>query len=258
VYLSAEEEDDAKIAQADVPLDEKGNFTEEKIRSRQTGDFPILDKAEVEYMDVAPNQIVGLSASLIPFLEHDDANRALMGSNMQRQGVPLLRPEVPIVGTGLEAKAARDARIQITATGEGVVEYVDANEIHVRYKRSETQRLISFDDDLVVYKLTKYSKTNQSTCINLKPHVVKGQAVKLGDFLTDGYATKDGELALGRNLRVAFMPWKGYNFEDAIVINEKVVREDWFTSIHIDEYELEVRDTKLRGRRTYTRYTKCK
>jgi DNA-directed RNA polymerase subunit beta len=245
VYLSAEEEDLAKIAQADVPLDEKGNFIGDKVKSRQTGDFPILDKGEVEFMDVASNQIVGLSASLIPFLEHDDANRALMGSNMQRQGVPLLRPEVPIVGTGIEAKAARDARIQITATGDGVVEYVDANEIHVRYKRSETQRIISFDDDLVVYKLTKYAKTNQSTCINLKPHVVKGQVVKHGEFLTDGYATKDGELALGRNLTVAFMPWKGYNFEDAIVINEKVVREDWFTSIHIDEYELEVRDTKL-------------
>lgn len=245
VYLSAEEEDEAKIAQADVPLDEKGQFVEDKIRSRQTGDFPILDKQDVEYMDIAPNQIVGLSASLIPFLEHDDANRALMGSNMQRQGVPLLRPENPIVGTGLEAKAARDARIQITAKGDGVVEFVDANEIHVRYKRSETERLISFEDDLVVYKLTKYAKTNQSTCMNLKPHVVKGQSVKKGDFLTDGYATKDGELALGRNLRVAFMPWKGYNFEDAIVINEKVVREDWFTSIHIDEYELEVRDTKL-------------
>jgi DNA-directed RNA polymerase subunit beta len=245
IYLSAEEEDEAKIAQADVELDAKGNFVEDKIRSRQTGDFPVLDKEEVEYMDVAPNQIVGLSASLIPFLEHDDANRALMGSNMQRQGVPLLRPEVPIVGTGLEAKAARDARIQITATGDGVVEYVDANEIHVRYKRSETHRLISFNDDLVVYKLTKYTKTNQSTSMNLRPHVVKGQTVKLGDFLTDGYATNDGELALGRNLRVAFMPWKGYNFEDAIVINEKVVREDWFTSVHIDEYELEVRDTKL-------------
>jgi len=196
IYLSAEEEDDAKIAQADVPLDEKGNFIGDKVKSRMTGDFPILDKAEVEYMDVASNQIVGLSASLIPFLEHDDANRALMGSNMQRQGVPLLRPEVPIVGTGIEAKAARDARIQITATGDGVVEYVDANEIHVRYKRTETQRLISFDDDLVVYKLTKYSKTNQSTCINLKPHVVKGQTVKAGDFLTDGCATKDGEMAL--------------------------------------------------------------
>jgi DNA-directed RNA polymerase subunit beta len=245
VYLSAEEEDDAKIAQADVPLDDKNMFVEDRIRSRQTGDFPILEKQDVEYMDIAPNQIVGLSASLIPFLEHDDANRALMGSNMQRQGVPLLRPENPIVGTGLEGKAARDARIQITAKGDGVVEFVDANEIHVRYKRSETERLISFEDDLVVYKLTKYAKTNQSTCMNLKPHVVKGQSVKKGDFLTDGYATKDGELALGRNLRVAFMPWKGYNFEDAIVINEKVVREDWFTSIHIDEYELEVRDTKL-------------
>jgi DNA-directed RNA polymerase subunit beta len=168
-----------------------------------------------------------------------------MGSNMQRQGVPLLRPEVPIVGTGLEAKAARDARIQITADGEGTVEYVDANEIHVRYQRSETDRLISFNDDLKVYKITKFAKTNQSTCMNLKPCVVKGQKVKLGDFLTDGYATKDGELALGRNLRVAFMPWKGYNFEDAIVISEKVVRDDWFTSLHIDEYELEVRDTKL-------------
>ena len=209
------------------------------------GDFPILDKQEVEYMDVAPNQIVGLSASLIPFLEHDDANRALMGSNMQRQAVPLIRPEVPVVGTGLEGKAARDARIQIHADGNGVVEFVDANEIHVRYDRNDIDRLISFNDDLQVYKLTKFIKTNQATCINLRPAVKKGQKVKKGDFLTEGYATKDGELALGRNLQVAFMPWKGYNFEDAIVISEKVVREDLFTSIHIDEYELEVRDTKL-------------
>jgi DNA-directed RNA polymerase subunit beta len=244
-YLSAEEEDEAKIAQANVPLDEKGNFIEEKVKSRQTGDFPILDREEVEYMDVAPNQIVGLSASLIPFLEHDDANRALMGSNMQRQAVPLIRPEVPIVGTGLEGKAARDARIQIHAEGNGVVEYVDANEIHVRYDRNDKARLVSFEDDLKVYTLTKYKKTNQSTSITLKPCVRKGQKVKEGDFLTEGYATKDGELALGRNLKVAFMPWKGYNFEDAIVINEKVVRDDWFTSVHIDEYELEVRDTKL-------------
>ncbi len=244
-FLSAEEEDLAKIAQANVPMDDKGNFLEEKIKSRQTGDFPILDAGEVEYMDVAPNQIVGLSASLIPFLEHDDANRALMGSNMQRQAVPLIIPQVPIVGTGLEAKAARDARIQIHAEGNGVVEYVDADHIHVRYDRGDKERLVSFEDDLKIYTLTKYKKTNQSTSMTLRPSVRKGQKVKLGDFLTEGYATQDGELALGRNLKVAFMPWKGYNFEDAIVINEKVVREDWFTSVHIDEYELEVRDTKL-------------
>jgi DNA-directed RNA polymerase subunit beta len=244
-FLSAEEEDTAKIAQANIEMDAKGNFVEDKIKSRQTGDFPILDKTEVEYMDVAPNQIVGLSASLIPFLEHDDANRALMGSNMQRQAVPLIKPEVPIVGTGLEAKAARDARIQVHADGEGVVEFVDANEIHVRYKRNETQQLVSFDEDLIIYKLTKFVRTNQETCINLRPAVVKGQKVSEGDFLTEGYATKGGELALGRNMKVAFMPWKGYNFEDAIVISEKVVKEDLFTSIHISEFEIEVRDTKL-------------
>ena len=244
-YLSAEEEDTARIAQSNTPLTEKGEFAEDKVVSRETGDFPILDKADVQYMDVAPNQIVGLSASLIPFLEHDDANRALMGSNMQRQAVPLIRPEVPIVGTGLEGKAARDARIQIHADGDGVIEFVDANEIHVRYNRNDLDRLVSFNEDLIVYKLTKFIKTNQSTCINLRPAVKKGQKVKKGDFLTEGYATKDGEIALGRNLQVAFMPWKGYNFEDAIVISERVVREDLFTSIHIDEYELEVRDTKL-------------
>ena len=244
-YLSAEEEDSARIAQSNAPLNEKGEFAQDKVVSRETGDFPILDKADVQYMDVAPNQIVGLSASLIPFLEHDDANRALMGSNMQRQAVPLLRPEVPIVGTGLEGKAARDARIQIHADGDGVIEFVDANEIHVRYNRNDLDRLVSFNEDLIVYKLTKFIKTNQSTCINLRPAVKKGQKVKKGDFLTEGYATKDGEIALGRNLQVAFMPWKGYNFEDAIVISERVVREDLFTSIHIDEYELEVRDTKL-------------
>ena len=244
-FLSAEEEDEAKIAQANAPLNDKGEFVNEKVASRQTGDFPILDKTEVEFMDVAPNQIVGLSASLIPFLEHDDANRALMGSNMQRQAVPLIRPDVPIVGTGLEAKAARDARIQIHSDGNGIVEYVDANEIHVRYDRDETEKLVSFEEDLKVYKLTKFIKTNQETCINLKPAVKKGQKVKKGDFLTEGYATQNGELALGKNLKVAFMPWKGYNFEDAIVISERVVREDLFTSVHISEYELEVRDTKL-------------
>jgi DNA-directed RNA polymerase subunit beta len=244
-FLSAEEEDTAKIAQSNSPLNDKAEFSFDKVVSRQTGDFPILDKGEVEFMDVAPNQIVGLSASLIPFLEHDDANRALMGSNMQRQAVPLIRPEVPIVGTGLEGKAARDARIQLHSEGDGVIEFVDANEIHVRYNRNEMDRLVSFNEDLIVYKLTKFIKTNQSTCINLRPAVKKGQKVKKGDFLTEGYATKDGEVALGRNLQVAFMPWKGYNFEDAIVISERVVREDLFTSVHIDEYELEVRDTKL-------------
>ena len=244
-FLSAEEEDTAKIAQANIALDKDGNFVEDRIISRETGDFPILDRNDVEYMDVAPNQIVGLSASLIPFLEHDDANRALMGSNMQRQAVPLLRPEVPIVGTGLEAKAARDARVQLTASGDGVVEFVDANEIHVRYERNSEQRHVSFDDDLHKYKLTKFIKTNQSTSINHKPAVKKGQVVKEGDFLTEGYAVKDGELALGRNLKVAFMPWKGYNFEDAIVISEKIASEDMFTSVHIEEFELEVRDTKL-------------
>jgi DNA-directed RNA polymerase subunit beta len=244
-FLSAEEEDLAKIAQANSPLNEKGEFADEKIVSRQTGDFPILERSEVEYMDVAPNQIVGLSASLIPFLEHDDANRALMGSNMQRQAVPLIRPQVPIVGTGLEGKAARDARVQILADGEGIVEYVDGNEIHVRYDRNDTDRLVSFEDDLKIYTLTKFIKTNQETSITQKPAVKKGQRVKQNDFLSEGYAVKDSELALGRNLKVAFMPWKGYNFEDAIVINEKVVREDLFTSIHISEYELEVRDTKL-------------
>ena len=244
-YLSAEEEDSAKIAQSNSEIDGDGHFVEERIVSRETGDFPVLDKSEVEYMDVAPNQIVGLSASLIPFLEHDDANRALMGSNMQRQAVPLILPEAPVVGTGLEGKAARDARIQIHAEGNGVVEYVDSREIHVRYDRNDLDRLISFEDDLVVYKLTKFVKTNQSTSIILRPAVKKGQQVKKGDFLTEGYATKDGELALGRNLQVAFMPWKGYNFEDAIVISEKAVKDDLFTSIHIEEYELEVRDTKL-------------
>ena len=190
-FLSAEEEDTGKDRPGKLTLDEKGNFVEEKIVSRETGDFPILDKTDVEYMDVAPNQIVGLSASLIPFLEHDDANRALMGSNMQRQAVPLIRPDVPIVGTGLEGKAARDARIQIHSEGNGIVEYVDANEIHVRYNRNEDQKLVSFEDDLRIYRLTKFIKTNQETAINLKPAVKKGQQVKEGDFLTEGYATQE-------------------------------------------------------------------
>ena len=195
-------------------------------------------------MDVAPNQIASIAASLIPFLEHDDANRALMGSNMQRQAVPLLRPEAPIVGTGLEGLVARDSRVLINAEGDGVVEYVDALEITIRYSRKETEKLISFEDDIKTYNLIKFQKTNQNTCINLKPIVIKGQKVKRGQVLCEGYATQSGELALGRNLQVAFMPWKGYNFEDAIVISERVIREDIFTSIHVDEYSLEVRDTK--------------
>ncbi len=200
---------------------------------------------QLDYMDVAPNQIASISASLIPFLEHDDANRALMGSNMMRQAVPLLRPESPIVGTGLERRVAKDSRILINAEGAGVVEYVDANKITIKYDRTEEERMVSFDSDEVSYNLIKFRKTNQGTCINLKPIVKRGDRVTEGQVLCEGYATQKGELALGRNMKVAFMPWKGYNFEDAIVISEKVVREDIFTSIHIDEYSLDVRDTKL-------------
>ena len=244
-FLSAEEEDLVKIAQSNIGLDEKGNFTSNKIKSRFQGDFPILDPSEVQYMDVAPNQIVGVSASLIPFLEHDDANRALMGSNMQRQAVPLLKPQAPIVGTGLEAKVAVDSRNLINAERDGVVEYVDANQIIIKYDRTEEEKLVSFRDDKVTYHLPKFLKTNQSTCINLKPIIKKGQRVSKGQILCEGFATQGGELALGANLKVAFMPWKGYNFEDAIVISERVVRDDVFTSIHVEEFELEVRDTKL-------------
>src|SRR5574338_655163 len=244
-FLSAIEEGQYVIAQANAELDGGGRFTNDIVSCRHKNEFTLSTPDRIEYMDVAPAQIVSVAASLIPFLEHDDANRALMGSNMQRQAVPLIVPQAPFVGTGLEGKAARDARIQIHADGDGVVEFVDANEIHVRYERDEAQKLVSFEDDLKIYRLTKFMKTNQETCINLRPAVKKGQRVKNGDFLTEGYATKDGELALGRNLKVAFMPWKGYNFEDAIVISEKVVKEDLFTSIHISEYETEVRDTKL-------------
>lgn len=244
-FLSAEEEDNKVIAQSNAPISEKGNFLNDKVKTRHHGDFPISEPNQIEYMDVAPNQIVGVSASLIPFLEHDDANRALMGSNMQRQSVPLVKPESPIVGTGLEAKVAKDSEVLINAEGNGVVEYVDANEIIIKYDKSEQEKLVSFDDDKKSYKLTKFKKTNQNTCINLNPIVKKGDKVVKGQVLCEGYATQGGELALGRNLQVAFMPWKGYNFEDAIVISEKVVREDLFTSIHIEEYQLEVRDTKL-------------
>jgi DNA-directed RNA polymerase subunit beta len=244
-YLSAEGEDYMKIAQANAGLDEQGAFTTDRIKSREHGDFPVLSGEEVEYMDVAPNQIVGVSASLIPFLENDDANRALMGSNMQRQAVPLLKPASPIVGTGLEGKVARDSRMLINAEGEGVVEYVDANEIVIRYDRSEEDSLVSFEDARKTYTLIKFRRTNQGTNINLKPIVRKGDRVSKGQILCDGYATEKGELALGQNLKVAFMPWKGYNYEDAIVLSERVVREDIFTSLHIEHFEIDVRDTKL-------------
>ena len=244
IYLTAEEEDTKVIAQANADVDEKGVFADQKVKARFEGDFPIVDPKDIHLVDVAPNQIASIAASLIPFLEHDDANRALMGSNMQRQAVPLLRPQAPIVGTGLEGHVVRDSRVLINAEYSGTVEYVDANEIHIRCVRTNDEKLVSFDDDLKVYRLTKFQKTNQNTCINLKPIVKKGDKVKAGQVLCEGYATQGGELALGRNMKVAFMPWKGYNFEDAIVISERVVREDIFTSLHIDEYSLEVRDTK--------------
>ncbi|MCH4551306.1 MULTISPECIES: DNA-directed RNA polymerase subunit beta [Aestuariibaculum] len=245
IYLSAEEEEGKLIAQATVKVDNDGKILHDKVIARMEGDFPVIEPEHIHYTDVAPNQISSISASLIPFLEHDDANRALMGSNMMRQAVPLLLPESPIVGTGLERQVASDSRVLINAEGNGEVLYVDANEIQIRYERTEDEAKVSFDSDVKTYQLVKYRKTNQGTSINLKPIVVKGDVVKKGQVLCEGYATQKGELALGRNMKVAFMPWKGYNFEDAIVISERVVREDIFTSIHIDEYSLEVRDTKL-------------
>ncbi len=244
-YLSAEEEEEKLIAQANIPMTETGDITSDKVIARMEGDFPVIDPANVNYADVAPNQIASISASLIPFLEHDDANRALMGSNMMRQAVPLLRVDAPIVGTGLERQVASDSRVLINAEGSGVVEYVDAQKITIKYDRTDEQRMVSFDGDSKTYDLIKFRKTNQGTSINLKPIVRVGDKVTKGQVLCQGYATENGELALGRNMKVAFMPWKGYNFEDAIVISEKVVRDDIFTSIHIDEYSLEVRDTKL-------------
>ena len=244
-YLSAEEEENKLIAQSNINVDKSGKILDKKVIARQEGDFPLTQPANVHYTDVAPNQIASISASLIPFLEHDDANRALMGSNMMRQAVPLLLPQSPIVGTGLEKQVASDSRVLINAEADGVVEYVDANEITIKYSRNKNEVLTSFDSDTVTYKLTKFKKTNQGTCVNLKSIVSKGDKVSKGQVLCEGYATNNGELALGRNIQVAFMPWKGYNFEDAIVISEKVVRDDVFTSIHIDEYSIEVRDTKL-------------
>ena len=245
IYLSAEEEEDKLIAQAHIDIADDGTINTEKVIARMEGDFPVVESKDIHYTDVAPNQISSISASLIPFLEHDDANRALMGSNMMRQAVPLMRAESPIVGTGLERQVASDSRVLINAEGAGIIEYVDANEITIKYDRTEDQQLVSFDGDSKTYKLIKFRKTNQSTSINLKPIVQKGDRVEKGQVLCQGYATQAGELALGRNMKVAFMPWKGYNFEDAIVISEKVVRDDIFTSIHIDEYSLQVRDTKL-------------
>jgi DNA-directed RNA polymerase subunit beta len=244
LYLSAEEEDAKMIAQANAKIDEGGKFLTEFVKARFEGDFPVVSPDNINLMDVGANQIASIAASSIPFLEHDDANRALMGSNMQRQAVPLLKPSSPIVGTGIERLVARDSRVLVNAEGTGVVEYVDSTEIVIRYDWTSEDKLVSFDSEVVHYPLTKFMKTNQSTCINLKPIVKKGDRVVKGQVLCDGYATQQGELALGQNLKVAFMPWKGYNFEDAIVISEKVVRDDIFTSIHIDEYTLEVRDTK--------------
>ena len=244
-YLSAEEEEGKLIAQANIPKDKNGKILSEKVIARQEADYPVIDPNDVNYTDVAPNQIASISASLIPFLEHDDANRALMGSNMMRQSVPLLRPESPIVGTGLERQVASDSRVLINADNDGKVIYVDSQKITIKYKLTDEQKLTSFDSDEKTYNLVKFRKTNQGSCINLKPIVTKGDDVVKGQVLCEGYATQKGELALGRNLKVAFMPWKGYNFEDAIVISEKVVRDDVFTSLHIDEYSLDVRDTKL-------------
>jgi DNA-directed RNA polymerase subunit beta len=245
IYLSAEEEEGKLISQSNISVDTTGKMLADRVIARDEGDFPVVEPSSVHYADVAPNQIASISASLIPFLEHDDANRALMGSNMMRQAVPLLRAESPIVGTGLERQVASDSRVLINAEGNGIVVYVDANEIQIKYDRTEEEKLVSFESDVKTYPLIKFRKTNQSTTINLKPNVRKGDRVAKGQVLCEGYATQDGELALGRNLQVAFMPWKGYNFEDAIVISEKVVREDIFTSIHIDDYSLDVRDTKL-------------
>ncbi len=244
-YLSAEEEENKLIAQANIDYDNNGKILDDKIIARDQADFPVVGPQQINYTDVAPNQIASISASLIPFLEHDDANRALMGSNMMRQAVPLLRPESPIVGTGLEKQVASDSRVLVNAENDGVVEYVDADKITIRYRLTKSQELVRFEGMKKTYNLVKFRKTNQGTCINLKPIVKKGDHVSKGQVLCQGYATEDGELALGRNMKVAFMPWKGYNFEDAIVISEKVVREDIFTSIHIDEYSLDVRDTKL-------------
>ena len=244
-YYSAEEEENLNIAQASAPIDNEGNFLNpNRIKARNEADFPVISDKQVDLVDVAPNQVASIAASLIPFLEHDDANRALMGSNMMRQAVPLINPEAPIVGTGLEGEMVRDSRIQVVAEGSGEVVFADATQIQVKYDRTEDEKLVSFDSDITTYKLPRYRKTNQNMSITLRPIVKIGDRVEKGDILTEGYSTQKGELALGRNLKVAFMPWKGYNFEDAIVISERLLREDLFTSVHVDEYIMEVRETK--------------
>ncbi|MGM9804843.1 MAG: DNA-directed RNA polymerase subunit beta [Candidatus Aphodosoma sp.] len=244
LYLTAEEEENLVVAQGNAPLNDDGSFVLDKVKARLEADFPLLPPSEVNLMDVAPQQIASIAAALIPFLEHDDANRALMGSNMMRQAVPLLRSEAPIVGTGIEGQLIRDSRTQIMAEGAGVVEFVDASVIRVRYDRSEDEEFVSFEDAVKEYKLPKFVRTNQDTTIDLRPIVRKGDRVTEGQILTEGYSTQNGELALGRNLKVAYIPWKGYNYEDAIVLNERIVREDIFTSVHVSEYSLEVRETK--------------
>jgi DNA-directed RNA polymerase subunit beta len=251
-YYTAESEENLTVAQATTPQDETGHIIGDHIKARRQADFPIVTPEEIDLIDIAPNQIASIAASLIPFLEHDDANRALMGSNMMRQAVPLLNPEIPIVGTGIERSVAEDSRVLLNAKADGVVEYVDSTKIVIRHARTEKDRLVSFEDDICEYKLTKYQRTNHTTAINLRPIVRKGDKVKKGQVLCEGYATQNGELALGRNMKVAFMPWKGYNYEDAIVISERVVREDIFTSVHIEEFTLEVRETK-RGVEELTR-----
>ena len=243
-YMTVEEEEGKNIAQAKTEIDEQGNITETRVKARRLADFPIVSKEEVQLIDVAPNQIASIAASLIPFLEHDDANRALMGSNMMRQAVPLLNPEVPIVGTGIEIPVVKDSRVLINAEGNGTVEYSDSTTIIIRYDRTAEDEFESFDEPVKTYHLTKYRRTNQSTCINLRPIVRRGDRVEKGQPLCEGYGTQNGELALGRNMKVAFMPWKGYNYEDAIVISQRVLKEDIFTSVHIEEFTLEVRDTK--------------
>ena len=242
-YLTAEQEEGHVIAQANAPVDKEGTFEHDRIKSRREHDYLVAEPSNVTMMDVAPNQIASIAASLIPFLEHDDANRALMGSNMMRQAVPLLRTDAPIVGTGLEPHVAKDSRTMINAEGDGVVTYVDSDKVTIMYTQSKEEKIISFEDDTKDYYLTKFQKTNQRTCINNQPIVRVGDKVKKGQVLCEGYATQNGELAIGRNLKVAFMPWKGYNFEDAIILSEKVVREDWFTSLHIAEHVVNVRET---------------
>jgi len=244
IYLSAELEEDLTIAQANAPINKDGSFVNETVKTRLGHDYPVTEPSNIGLMDIAPNQIASIAASLIPFLEHDDANRALMGSNMMRQAVPLLRTDAPIVGTGLEPHVAKDSRALINSEGEGVIKYVDATKITIKYKKSDEEKLISFEEDIKTYYLTKFLKTNQNTCMNIRPIVKVGDKVTKGQVLCEGYATQNGELALGRNLKVAFMPWKGYNFEDAIVLSERVAREDWLTSLHIVEHNVSVRETK--------------